>query len=169
MLDFQKILFDGGLLTFAFLSLVLIIGVSRPRLFLSKDDVPADILAAVPPRTKEEERLGKWIMLPLFIILTGGMLYSTFTFQAQSGAGFLPTFLHALAIILMFSIGDLVLMDWLILNTITPRWAVYPGTEGFAGYKDYGFHLRAHVKALPSLVIGAAVIAALVLFLAQVL
>jgi hypothetical protein len=56
-----------------------------------------------------------------------------------------------------------VLVDWLLLNTITPKWVVFPGTEGFAGYKDYGFHLRAHLRALPAQVLGAAVTAGLVL------
>jgi hypothetical protein len=56
-----------------------------------------------------------------------------------------------------------VLVDWLLLNTITPKWVVFPGTEGFAGYKDYGFHGRAHLRVLPAQVIGAAVTAGLVL------
>ena len=43
---------------------------------------------------------------------------------------------------------DLLILDWLIFCTITPSFAVYPGTEGFAGYKDYGFHLKAHARGI---------------------
>jgi hypothetical protein len=163
MIDVQKVITDGGILTAAFMVFVFLIAYFKPRAFLSKNDVPADILAAVPPKTEAEKRQGYWLMVPLFFILIGGMLYSTYTFYLQSGAGFFPLFLHALIIILMITIGDLVIVDWLVLNTITPKWVVFPGTEGFAGYKDYGFHLRAHLKALPSQVIGAAITAGLVL------
>jgi len=33
-----------------------------------------------------------------------------------------------------------VVLDWLIFVTIQPDFVVIPGTEGLAGYKDYGFH-----------------------------
>lgn len=165
MLDLNKLLIDGGILIVAFTAVVLYIGLYHPRLFLTKDDVPADILAAVPRRTEAEKRQAKWMAIPIFVILIGGMLYSTYTFAIASGAGFGPLYLHALAIILMITIFDLVVIDWLVLNTITPRWAVYPGTEGFAGYKDYRFHARAHLKALPAQLIGAALAAGIVMLI----
>ncbi len=165
MLDLNKILIDGSILTAAFTAVVLYIGMYKPRLFLTKNDVPADILAAVPPKTQAEKRQAVLMSIPIFVILIGGMLYSTYTFALQSGAGFLALYLHALAIILMITLFDLVVIDWLVLNTITPRWAVFPGTEGFAGYKDHGFHGRAHLKALPALLIGAALAAGIVLLI----
>lgn len=165
MLDITKILVDGGILTAMFLIFVLLIAKFAPRTFLNKNDVPADILAAVPPRTPSEKRQAGFLAIPLFIILIGGTLYSTYTFQLASGAGFLFTFLHALIIVLMIATADLVLIDWLLLNTLTPKFVVFPGTEGFAGYKDYVFHGRAHLKVLPAQIIGSAVCAALVLLL----
>ena len=165
MLDFNKLLIDCSILTAAFTPIVLLVGMKKPRLLLNKKDVPPDILAAVPPKTEEEKRQGVWLALPLLVIMIGGMLYSTYTFGQQSGAGFLTLFLHALIVTLAISVFDLVVIDWLVLNTITPKWAVFPGTEGFAGYKDYGFHGRAHLKALPALVAGAAVAAGIVTLL----
>ena len=50
-----------------------------------------------------------------------------------------------------------------MLNTLTSQWVVFPSTEGFAGYKDYGFHLRAYMRVLPVQVLGAAITAGLVL------
>ncbi|MEX2161315.1 MAG: hypothetical protein WD751_05305 [Anaerolineales bacterium] len=167
MLDLNKLLLDGGLMTAAFMTLVVLVAVYKPRLFLNKEDLPADIMAAVPPKTEAEKRQAVLLGIPLFTILIGGMLYSTYTFYLQSGSGFFALFLHALIIILTIAISDLVLLDWLVLNTITPKWVVFPGTEGFAGYKDYGFHLRAHLKALPAQVLGAAITAGLVLLAAQ--
>jgi hypothetical protein len=168
MLDFNKILVDGSLLSISFLVIVAIIARSKPRLFLNKEDVPADILAAVPPKTVAEKRQAILVSLPLMLILTAGTLYSTYTFYLESDANFLILFMHALIILVMISASDLVIMDWLILNTWTPKWVVFPGTEGFTGYKDKGFHGRAHLKALPLLLFGAAISAGLTLFIALI-
>jgi hypothetical protein len=63
-------------------------------------------------------------------------------------------------------IVDLLVFDWLIMNTWTPSFVVYPGTEGFAGYKDYMFHARAHVRGLVGLLVFAALIAGSISLLA---
>lgn len=168
MLDIAKVLIDGGVITAAFLAIALMIAYFKPRLFLNKEDIPADILAAVPPKTESEKQLAVWTSIPLFVILIGGTLYSTFTFYQQSGAGFIPLFLHALIILVMISVSDLVLLDWLLLNTWTPKWVVFPGTQGFAGYKDYGFHGRAHLKAAPLLLFGAVISAGLTIIISAI-
>ena len=168
VLAFNKILIDGGILTAAFLMIVYVIGRTNPRLFLTKNDMPADILAAVPPQTEKEQKQATLAVIPLMLILTAGTLYSTYTFHLESGAGLLALFLHAFIILVTISGSDLILMDWLILNTLTPKWAVYFGTEGFAGYKDYGFHGRAHLKALPLLLIGAVISAGFALLLPMI-
>ena len=169
MLDFTKILIDGGILSIAFLILAAIIGFSKPRLFLNKEDIPADILAAVPPKTEDEKSQAIFAVIPLMLLLTAGTLYSTYTFYEQSNANFVILFVHALIILVVISGSDLVIMDWLILNTWTPKWVIFPGTEGFAGYKDYGFHGRAHLKAIPLLLLGAGISAGLTLFLGLIL
>jgi len=161
MLNITKILIDGGILSAAFLVIVSIIGLAKPRLFLNKEDIPADILAAVPPKTEAEKKQAILAVIPLMLILTAGTLYSTYTFYLQSQAGILTLFLHALIILVMISGSDLIIMDWLILNTWTPKILIFPGTEGFGGYKDYGFHGRAHLKAAPLLLLGAAISAGL--------
>ena len=37
---------------------------------------------------------------------------------------------------------DLLIMDWLIVCTITTKWIVLSGTEGCKGYKDYFYHFK---------------------------
>lgn len=169
MLDLIKILIDGGILSFIFLVIVAILGITRPRLFLNKEDLPADILAAVPPKSEAEKKQAFIAVIPLMLILMAGTFYSTYTFYAQSQAGLPTLFLHALLILVMISASDLVIMDWLILNTWTPKILVFPGTEGFPGYKDYGFHGRAHLKAAPLLLLGAAISAALTLLISVII
>ena len=55
---------------------------------------------------------------------------------------FLEVFVNIFTLFLVFNIVDLLILDWLIFCAITPRFIVLPGTEGMAGYKDYGFHFR---------------------------
>jgi len=165
MLDLQTLLIHSLVGIVAISGIILTVGLKRPRWFLEKKNVPPDILAVLPPRTEAERRQSLWAAIPLAVLLLGLAFYSTYAFGRASGAGFGSLFLHALILILMVSTFDLVVIDWLLLNTITPRQFVYPGTEGFAGYKDYGFHGRAHLKALPGQIIGAAIIAGIVLLL----
>ena len=50
MLDWNKLFTDISILTVSFVLIVLYLARFKPRLFLNKEDVPADILAAVHPR-----------------------------------------------------------------------------------------------------------------------
>jgi hypothetical protein len=70
-------------------------------------------------------------------------------------------FLNAFALIFSGWFFDLTILDWLLFVKVTPSFVVLPGTEGMAGYDDYGFHLREHMRALPFLAVGALVIALL--------
>lgn len=167
MLDWSKLILDGGALTILFTGVVLFIAINKPRVFLVPGEVPPDILAKAKRLTAKEKEQSKKAMFPLMAILIGGTLYSTYSFAQQGEAGFVLLFLHALLIQLMITTFDLVFIDWLILNTITPKWSVFPGTEGVAGYKDYSFHAKVHLGLLPRQIGGAALIAAIVLALTR--
>lgn len=169
MLDWTKLIMDGGIFTAAFTGLVLFIAMRTPRVFLAPGETPPDILAKAKPLTAKEKEHAKKAIFPLMVILVGGTLYSTYTFAQQSGAGYGTLFVHALLIQLIITTFDLVFIDWFVLNTITPKWAVFPGTEGLAGYKDYGFHAKVHLKLLPRQIAGAAVIAGIAWLLANYL
>lgn len=169
MLDWTKLIMDGGIFTAVFTGLVLYTAMNKPRVFLTPGEVPPDILAKAKPLSKQEKEQAQKAMFPLMVILVGGTLYSTYTFAQQSGAGFGTLFLHALLIQLIITTFDLIFIDWFILNTLTPKWAVFPGTEGLAGYKDYGFHAKVHLKLLPRQIVGAMVIAGISLLLANFL
>lgn len=45
-------------------------------------------------------------------------------------------------IAMMWNVIDLLVMDWLIICTITPKWVVIEGTDGCKGYKDYWYHFK---------------------------
>jgi hypothetical protein len=158
MFDLTQTLIDGGILTLIFTGMLVLALTSNKRYFLVPKNYPADIIAAVPPQTDQEKRNGRLLILPFFALLFGFLLWSTY-WLAEAGAGFVQLFLHVFVIAFMPFIIDLVIFDWLILNTWTPAWVVFPGTEGFAGYKDYMFHARAHLRGLVGLIIVSALIA----------
>lgn len=167
MLNLSKILLDGGL--FVMLGSIVVLGMMRlnPRLFLNKGDMPADILAAVPPKTAQEKRLGIILGIPFLIAIAAVPFVSTLQFHQQAGsdASLLALFLHAFAILMIFNLFDLIVLDFILFCTITPKFMVVPGTEGLAGYKDYGFHLRQHARSLPFMALMALVIAIVVALL----
>ncbi len=136
-----RMLLDGALLSLAATTLILASLWSNPRIWLN--DFPADIRQAVPPKTDAEKRASLRWGLPLMALLLGGPLVSTLLMERDGGeAPFGSLFGHAFVVAFAFNIVDLLVIDWLVLCTWTPRSLVLPGTEGMAGYKDYGHHFR---------------------------
>jgi hypothetical protein len=56
-------------------------------------------------------------------------------------------FLNLLVLFLFATFGDLVILDWLIINKITPNFVVIPGSEK-QDYKDLSHHFKGHAKSL---------------------
>lgn len=151
----------GGLALSAALSAILFATWKiNPRLLLRT--YPADVKAAVAPWTAAERRQRTLPGL-LFVALLLGVPYVVIlAAREQSGGqiGFVAAFLHAFAVHSIVNLVDLLLIDWLLFCTITPRFVVLPGTEGMAGYKDYAMHARHFLRgtllsALVSLVLAA--------------
>jgi hypothetical protein len=157
-----KIIIDGTILSV--LASLYLIAVLRfnPRLFLQ--DYPADIQAHVLPKTEEEKRQSLIVGIPFLILLAVVPFVSTLTLKYQGGrdVSFLQLFLNAFGVVLIFNLVDLLLLDWLMFCTITPRFVVIPGTEGMAGYKDYVYHLRASLVGTALCIVAGLVIAGVV-------
>ncbi len=77
------------------------------------------------------------------------------------GTSSLSTFI----VLMVFNVIDLVVADWLVFVTIQPKAIILPGTEGLAGYKDYGFHFRGFLIGILFSAAGALVSALLTVVL----
>lgn len=55
---------------------------------------------------------------------------------------FLTVLLFIFIIAMMWNVADLLVMDWLIICRITPKWVIIRGTEGCKGYHDYMYHFK---------------------------
>ena len=146
MFDWYKIFMDGLFFSTVGSIYLILLLVYNPRLLMSEGDYPDDVLAAAPPRTTEETRLAAILSVPWFLWSTGFPIFSTVSYLQQNGPeiSFWMAFGHAFLILFSFWLVDLVVLDWFMFCTITPNFLVIPGTEDFAGYKDFGMHLRGH-------------------------
>lgn len=163
MLDWQKILVDSLIYTIPGSIYLVILLMVDARMFLNKGDYPDDVLAAVPPRTPEETRKAAILSIPwlLWSFLFPG--YSAYTFAQAAPVSFGVLYLHTFLVFMSFWLVDLVVLDGLMFCWITPSFVVIPGTEGFAGYKDFNMHLRGHfTKGIPYLLIAGLVVAGIV-------
>jgi len=131
-------------------------------------DYPKEITDAVSPQTKRERQIGALLGIPFFLLGLGFPLVSTLMLESTY-VGTIPlidAFLNAFGIFMFGNFADLVILDWLIVGTITPDFAVIPGTEHMREkeYKDFRlFHAKGHVwgtigMAVISLVIAGAVV-----------
>jgi hypothetical protein len=148
-----------GVAAIAYLFVVMIS--TSPRVW-GYTDYPEVVRAKIPPQTREEKRLALIVGLPWIAFALGFPIYSTLVLKSRL-AGHLPfsiAFFSLCALFLTASLGDLVVLDWLIVSRITPRFVIIPGTTA-QDYKDLSHHFKAHARSAAALVVVALVLAAL--------
>jgi hypothetical protein len=111
----------------------------NPRLLLQ--DYPRDVQQKVPPKTQAEKRASVYGATAIFLLMFAFPLAAAFSSKTAHHS-FLGVFFSASGVLFLFNLVDLLIMDWLIVCTITPKFLVIPGTEGMAGYKNYAMHFK---------------------------
>ena len=142
--------------------LFLVMLFTSPRVW-GYSDYSESIKAKVPPQTKQEKRLAILIAVPWLLFSAGFPIYSTFVLKSKFGGEF-PfwlAFLNVFVLVFLVVLGDLVILDWLIVSKFTPEFVIIPGTEE-ADYKDFSHHYKAHVRAAVPLVLVCMVLAGIV-------
>jgi len=130
---------------------------------------PDVLLRSYPPDIKE--RYGamsakgqryRRVMAPLLLLILFGVSALTLWSLAQTKGADLTWGEMALSLgvaFLTFNLVDLVVLDWLVFVRWQPKFVVLPGTEGLAGYNDYGFHFRAFLRGLVIITVFSLLIA----------
>jgi len=151
---FFAVIFNGYLLVMML--------TTSPRVW-GYSDYSEEIKAKVTPQTKKEKRLALMVGLPLIIFMFGFPIFSTYALKSDLGGEipFWVAFLNVFGLALLATLGDVVFLDWLIVNTITPQFVIIPGTEK-ADYKDFSHHYKAHVRAVIPLVLVCVIFAGVV-------
>ena len=122
------------------------------------DGYPPDIQAKHGPMSETAQRHKKLVGLPFGLILIVLLIISIITLDEVT---FVTVFVNTAVILTMFNLVDLLLIDWLIFNTIQPRFIILPGTEGMVGYGAYGFHFRKFLKGTAGGLVASLIIAGL--------
>lgn len=107
-------------------------------------DYPKDIqaAAAIEKPTKAQEQAAKRFGAVGGLIIFGALLaFGLLRFRSEQ-TSFLQVLKYIFMIAMTWNVVDLLVMDWLIVCTITPKWIVLSGTEGCKGYKDYFYHFK---------------------------
>jgi hypothetical protein len=131
----------GGVLSGISCALLLGILWINPEILLK--DYPPDIQAKYGPMSERSKRQRLPVGLFFGAVVLGIVAASFVEVRANSGGHipFLTAFVHLFVMFSFFNIVDLLILDWPLV-AMQPSFIVLPGTEGLAGYKDYGFHFR---------------------------
>ena len=151
---FFAVIFNGYLL--------LVMALTSPRVW-GYTDYPDVVKHKVPPQTQREKLLAAVIGLPWFIFVLGFPIFSTYVLKSKLGdeIPFMIAFLNLLVLFLLATVGDFVILDWLLVSKITPKFVILPGSER-ADYKDFSHHYKAHARATIGLTLICLVIAGIV-------
>lgn len=133
----------------------------RPQIWV--DDAPAAVRAALGPMSSRDRQLKRWLGIPTLLAVVGLLLHAILRLVTLSNGH--PTFvdvaLTTFLIIQVFNLVDLLLIDWLVVETIQPGFILIPGAEHLRGMRDYGFHFRAFLKGLLGSLIASVIIGGL--------
>jgi len=126
-----------------------------PRVWGYKD-YPDIVKRKVPPQTGKEKTLAAIVGLPWLVFVAGFPVLSTFALKSKLGGqiSFATALLNVLIMFLFATLGDLVLIDWIVISKITPRFVIIPGSTK-EDYKDFSHHHKGHAKAaIPMIILG---------------
>lgn len=168
MLSINKIIIDGVVLSLLASLFIVITMRLNPRIWLQ--DYPKDIQDKVPSKTQKEKKLSLMLGIPFLILLVAVPFVSSLTLNLENNGNIslFLLFLNAFGVASIFNLVDLLLIDWVMFCTITPRFVVIPGTEGMAGYKDYFYHFRSFLIGMATSAATGLIIASIVSCLSQV-
>jgi len=135
----------------------------NPEMWLN--DYPPEIKKKHGPMSAKAARQRMVWGIPVMIFMLGFPFFVISQLAHNNPLTFWQVLGSLFILYTFFNLFDLLVMDWLIFCTIQPRLFVLPGTEGMAGYKDYGFHFRASLKGQIGLTIFALLGAGIVMLL----
>ena len=139
----DSLVFAGAANLYLFLMMI----TTSPRVW-GYSDYPATVKEKVPPPTRKEKLTAVLLGLPWAVFLLVYPFFATLRLRAALGGDFTyaVAFIHFFAMYQLAAVSDLVVLDWLIISKITPRFVIIPGSEE-ADYKDFSRHYRGHARA----------------------
>lgn len=157
-------LFYGAILSGLMTTIILGTLAWRPMMWVN--DAPPDVRAAAGEMSAADRRAKRLGGVLTLVVLFGvfGAALASLARQSGGALAFVDAAVSTYLIFMVFNLVDLLLIDWLLVVTLRPRFVMIPGTEHLAGYGDYGYHFRAFLKGslgglILSLLIAAVAVA----------
>jgi len=151
-----RIVRDGALLSLLGSTYLLALLRFNPRIFLRH--YPKEVREIVAPKSEKERRTSIWLGLLIAVPYTSALLWRTATLGSHS---FWELFAYAFGVLFIFNLVDLLILDWLIVCWLEPRWLILSGTEHIAIPKQYLHHLKGFLMGTVAFVFASLAIAAL--------
>ena len=167
---FKNMLFHGTIAAAVlFLYLLPIMMKLSPRIW-AFSDYPRTITDHVSPQTKKEKQIGAILFIPFILIFIGIPIVSTLLLKTEYGGtiSLLDAFLNIFGILMILNIADLVILDTIVVGTITPDFVIIPGTEHMREkeYKDFRiYHAKGHIKRTVGMAVLSFIFALIIAFL----
>lgn len=125
---------------------LLIIALKNPRLLLN--NYPQEIRDQVIQQTKHEIETSRKYLIALAVLCIMYPFVVTCYTSLKYGLLFWQTVLFSWRLMLFISIYSLVIVDWLVFCTITPRFIIIAGSEGNTAYKNYNIPFFKFLRTL---------------------
>jgi hypothetical protein len=156
----MRIVRDGVLLSVVASTYLLVLLRFNPRIFVAH--YPKEIREIVPPKSAKERRMSILLGLLIGVPFASALLWRTATLGSHS---FWELFVYAFGVLFIFNLVDLLILDWLIVCWIKPRWVILPGTEHVVIAKPYFHHFKGFLMGTVGLVFIGFAVATLLHFL----
>jgi len=156
MLDATRIVRDGVLFSVVASTCLIALLRFNPRIFLRH--YPREIRKIVPPKSEKERQLSILLGLLIGVPLASALVWRVATLGSHS---FWELFAYAFGVLFIFNLVDLLVLDWLIVCWLEPRWVILPGTEHVVIRKQYLHHFKGFLIGTVGLGIVGLAIAAL--------
>lgn len=139
-----EIILAYGPLTSLLLSVLIIVSLFiQPRIWMK--DLPKEVQTAIPPKTKLEKRQSIIVLILFLFILLVMPVKAMIAYG--SPITLLEAWLITFSIYFIFNLVDLLVIDWLIVCTITPDFIRVKGVD-LQVYKNYSKHLKDFFKGI---------------------
>ena len=160
-LSAQRLLVDGAQTSALFAALVLGSLAYEPMIWYS--DYPAAMKEKAGPQTLRGKRLGYLLIGPVLLVAVGSLVVSNLRLKRQNGGrlSFGAALANAYGLFTLVNLFDTVVLDYLLLTKVQPRFAVLPGTEemNMADYAPPALHAANFLKGCGVGLVAAGLVA----------
>ena len=125
------------------------------------DDYPPHIKEKALPMSDAAKRQRAVVTVPFIALLLGFPAYSNLKLKRQNHGqlSFRNALINAYAVFAFSNLFDLLVLDYLVMLRMRPRFAMLPGTQASDYTDDYFFHFVGYLKGMgygiiPSLIIA---------------